>query len=59
MEADIKGFFDNVEHAKLIGWLRIRIRDEQFVRYVVRFLKSGYMAAIGIHENRMWNAARR
>jgi len=42
IEADIKGFFDNVEHAKVVEWLRIRIRDERFVRYMVRFLKAGY-----------------
>ena len=45
VEADIKGFFDNVEHAKLVEWLKVRIKDERFVRYVVRFLKSGYMEA--------------
>lgn len=45
IEADIKGFFDNVEHGKLIEWLKIRITDDYFVRYVVRFLKSGYMEA--------------
>jgi group II intron reverse transcriptase/maturase len=45
IEADIKGFFDNVEHEKLIEWLRIRISDDYFLRYVVRFLKSGYMEA--------------
>jgi RNA-directed DNA polymerase len=43
IEADIKGFFDNVEHAKLIEWLQVRIKDKRFVRYVVRFLKAGYM----------------
>ena len=42
IEADIKGFFDNVEHAKLVEWLQVRIKDERFVRYVVRFLKAGY-----------------
>jgi RNA-directed DNA polymerase len=42
IEADIKGFFDNVEHAKLVKWLQVRIKDERFVRYVVRFLKAGY-----------------
>jgi group II intron reverse transcriptase/maturase len=45
IEADIKGFFDNVEHQKLIEWLKVRISDEYFLRYVVRFLKSGYMEA--------------
>ena len=43
IEADIKGFFDNVEHAKLVEWLQVRIKDKRFVRYVVRFLKAGYM----------------
>ncbi len=43
IEVDIKGFFDNVGHEKMIEWLRIRITDERFLRYVMRFLKSGYM----------------
>ena len=43
IEADIKSFFDNVEHAKLVEWLQVRIKDEWFVRYVVRFLKAGYI----------------
>jgi RNA-directed DNA polymerase len=43
IEADIKGFFDNVKHDKLMEWMGIRIRDEKFRRYVVRFLKAGYM----------------
>jgi group II intron reverse transcriptase/maturase len=43
IEADIKGFFDNVKHDKLMQWLGIRITDEMFKRYIVRFLKSGYM----------------
>jgi group II intron reverse transcriptase/maturase len=45
IEADIKGFFDNVGHEKLIGFLKIRITDDYILRYVVRFLKSGYMEA--------------
>lgn len=43
IEADIKGFFDSVGHEKLIEWLKVRITDDYFLRYVVRFLKSGYM----------------
>lgn len=43
LEENIKGFFDNVEHGKLVEWLQSRIRDGYFIRYVVRFLKSGYM----------------
>ena len=43
IEVDIKGFFDNVEHSNLVEWLQVRIRDKRFVRYVVRFLKAGYV----------------
>ena len=43
IEADIKGFFDNLPHKKLMELVRIRIADKAFLRYIVRFLKSGYM----------------
>jgi RNA-directed DNA polymerase len=43
IEADIKGFFDNVSHEKLIELIKIRISDEKFLRYLVRFLKAGYV----------------
>jgi len=43
IEADIKSFFDDVEHAKLVEWLQVRIKDNRFIRYVVRFLKAGYV----------------
>ena len=45
IEVDIKGFFNNMEHEKLIEWLKVRITDDYFLRYVVRFLKSGYTEA--------------
>ncbi len=45
IEADIKGFFDNVKHEKLMELIRKRISDEKFLRYLVRFLKSGYSEA--------------
>ena len=41
IDADIKGFFDNVDHEKLRECLEIRISDRKFIRYIVRFLKSG------------------
>ena len=43
LECDIKGFFDNVNQEWLVKFLRHDIQDEKFIRYVVRFLKSGYM----------------
>jgi RNA-directed DNA polymerase len=41
LDADIKGFFDNVNHRKLIQLLELRIADQRFLRYVSRILKSG------------------
>jgi group II intron reverse transcriptase/maturase len=43
VDADIKGFFDNVDHKWLTEFLRHTIQDPKFIRYVVRFLKSGIM----------------
>ncbi len=43
IDADIKGFFDNVSHEKLVQLLQRRITDQKFLRYVIRFLKSGYV----------------
>lgn len=43
LECDIKGFFDNVSQEWLVKFLRHDIQDEKFIRYIVRFLKSGYM----------------
>lgn len=51
IEADIKGFFDTVEHKKLVALLRRRITDRSFIRYIVRFLKSGYMEGGIIRES--------
>lgn len=43
VDADIKGFFDNVSHEWLIKFLEHDIADKNFIRYVKRFLKSGIM----------------
>ena len=43
VEADIKSFFDNVEHEKLMKMLEHDINDKIFLRYIKRFLRSGYM----------------
>lgn len=43
LDADIKGFFDNVDHKWLIRFLENDIEDKNFIRYIVRFLKSGIM----------------
>ena len=43
VDADIKGFFDNVDHTWLIKFLENDIQDKNFIRYIARFLKSGIM----------------
>ena len=43
VEADIKGFFDHVSHAHLMGFVQHRIADPNFVRLIQRFLKGGVM----------------
>ena len=43
LEADIKGFFDNVNHDWLMKFLAHDIEDANFLRYVRRFLKAGIM----------------
>lgn len=41
VDADIKGFFDNVDHEWLIKFLENDIQDKNFTRYIKRFLKAG------------------
>ncbi|WP_242848172.1 reverse transcriptase domain-containing protein [Ruminococcus sp. HUN007] len=43
LDCDIKGFFDNVDHKWLMKFLENDIADKNFLRYIVRFLKSGIM----------------
>ena len=41
VEADIKGFFDNIDQEQLITFLQHRIADQRILRYIKRFLKAG------------------
>jgi group II intron reverse transcriptase/maturase len=41
VEADIKGFFDNVSHEWMMKFLGHRIGDKRVLRMVKRFLKAG------------------
>ena len=43
LEADIKGFFDNVDHDWLMKFLEHDIQDKNFLRYIKRFLSAGLM----------------
>lgn len=51
VDADIKGFFDNVNHEWLTKFLKHTIQDLNFIRYIVRFLKAGIMEDLQRHES--------
>ena len=43
VEADIKGFFDNVDHEWLIKFLEHDIADKRLIEIIKKFLKAGIM----------------
>ncbi|MBU3198542.1 hypothetical protein LL037_18940 [Clostridium estertheticum] len=43
VEADIKVFFDNVDHDWLIKFLEHDIADKKFIEIIKKFLKAGIM----------------
>ena len=43
LDADIKGFFDHVDHEQLLELLRQRIEDPRMLRLIRRFLKAGVL----------------
>jgi group II intron reverse transcriptase/maturase len=49
IDADIEGYFDNVDHGKIVDCLKERINDDKFLRYIVRMLKSGIMEGRNYH----------
>lgn len=51
MEADIKGFFDNVNHDWLMEFLAHDIQDKNFLRYIKRFLIAGIMEGTELLES--------
>ncbi len=51
LEADIKGFFDNVDHGWLMKFLEYDIHDKNFRRYIGRFLKAGIMEGTAIRDS--------
>lgn len=51
VDADIKGFFDNVDHEWLMKFLEHDIEDKNFLRYITRFLKAGIMEDMKRYES--------
>ena len=51
VDADIKGFFENVDHEWMTKFLEHIIQDKTFIRYIVRFLKAGIMEELKKYES--------
>ena len=47
VEADIKGFFDNVDHDWLCRMLEQRVDDKAFIRLIRKWLKAGVLEEAG------------
>ena len=47
IDADIRGFFDHVDHVRLMACVRTRVTDHRVLRYLMRFLKAGVWEAGG------------
>jgi RNA-directed DNA polymerase len=47
VEADIKGFFDNIDHDRLLAMLAERIEDKALLRLIGKWLKAGVLDTNG------------
>lgn len=47
IDADVKGFFDNINHKWMVRMLRERIDDEPFIRLICKWLKAGILETDG------------
>jgi hypothetical protein len=43
LDADIKGFFDNLNHEMLLDFLKKRIGDKRVLRLISKWLKTGFI----------------
>jgi len=41
LDADIRGFFDNISHERLIELMEVRITDQRIIRLIQKWLKAG------------------
>jgi RNA-directed DNA polymerase len=47
VEADVKGFFDNLDHVWLLSMLRLRIDDRAFLGLIRKWLMAGILDTDG------------
>lgn len=43
IDVDLEKFFDTIDHKVLEEILRIKIKDERFIRYIIRMFKAGIL----------------
>jgi group II intron reverse transcriptase/maturase len=48
VEADIKGFFDNIDHDWLLKMMSLRIDDKAFLQLIAKWLKAGILEPDGM-----------
>ena len=51
LDADIKSFFDNIDHQIMMMFLEHKIEDKNFLRYIKRFLKAGILEDYKYYES--------
>ena len=51
VEADIRGFFDHIDHGWMVRMLEERIADRRMIRLIVKWLKAGVMETDGSVEH--------
>jgi len=44
IDVDLASYFDSIDHHHLLSFLKEKIKDKVFLRYVIRMLKSGVLA---------------
>ena len=47
VEADIEGFFENIDHEWLVRMIELRVNDRAFVRLIRKWLKAGVLEETG------------
>jgi group II intron reverse transcriptase/maturase len=51
IEGDIEGFFDNIDHAKLLQILARKIADGRLLNLIEKLLKAGYLEFRQVHHS--------
>jgi group II intron reverse transcriptase/maturase len=53
LDADISGYFDSINHAKLLEFVHMRISDKKILKLIRKWLKCGIVGEEEIKENQL------